>query len=273
MKLLKLGYSLAVYTAFLGVFTYLVLFVGALPLAEYVPILALLKSVDAGNVSLSLPGLPAVVSNILLLLSFAIQHSVMARKEFKQLITAIVPDDLERSTYVLMTCLVLLWVYLAWAPMPDIVWQTSGVVSHLLVIVFLSGAGLVLWSTFMISHWQLFGLSQAWHGFRGTQAEPAEFTEPALYRYSRHPMYLGILMVLWATPIMTTGHLLLASIWSVYIFIGIGYEERDLLEEFGDKYRDYMHRVPQLLPIGVRARRAVHTREQSAEGLSHLADV
>ena len=252
MKTFKLAYSLAVYGAFLGIFTYLVLFIGGGPLSQYVPGLGALKSVDGGPVVFSLPGVPIVVNNILLLLAFAIQHSVMARREFKALIGRCVPDDMERSTYVLMTCLVLLWIYLAWIPMPAVIWQANGVASHVLLALFLAGATLVLWSTFMISHWQLFGLSQAWHGFRGTKPTPEAFGEPSLYRYSRHPMYLGILVVLWATPVMTAGHLLLAAIWSVYVFLGIGYEERDLLEQFGDSYRDYMSRVPQLLPVGRR---------------------
>ncbi|KAA1194348.1 isoprenylcysteine carboxylmethyltransferase family protein [Pseudohalioglobus sediminis] len=254
MKYVKFGYSLGVYSAFLGIFTYLVLFIGAGPLAEFLPALAALKSVDSGPAILSLPLVPAVVNNIVLLLAFAIQHSVMARKEFKALIAGLVPDDMERSTYVLMTCLVLLWIYLAWMPMPTLVWEAYGTISHVLLVVFLAGAGLVLWSTFMISHWQLFGLSQAWHSLMGTQPPQEEFTEPALYKYSRHPMYLGVLMVLWATPVMSVGHLLMAAIWSVYVFVGIGYEERDLLERFGDRYSDYMARVPQLLPLGRRQR-------------------
>ena len=254
MKYLKFSYSLFVYLAFLGIFTYLVLFMGAEPLSDFIPALGALKSVDEGRVLLSLGFLPDVINNLILLFAFAIQHSVMARKEFKALITRFVPEDLERSTYVLMTCLVLHWIYLAWIPMPAVVWQAQGLASYLLLGVFLAGAGLVLWSTFMISHWQLFGLAQAWHGLRGTQLPEAAFTEPALYKYSRHPMYLGILMVLWATPVMTAGHLLLAAIWSIYIFLGIGYEERDLLEQFGERYREYMARVPQLLPLGIRRR-------------------
>ncbi len=252
MKYMKFSYSLFVYCAFLGVFTYLVLFIGAGPLSEYVPLLGVLKSVDGGQSHFALPGLGVVVNNIVLLLAFAIQHSVMARKEFKAVITRFVPEDLERSTYVLMTCLVLTWIYLAWIPMPTVVWQAEGGAAYALLGVFLAGAGLVLWSTFMISHWQLFGLSQAWHGLRGTVPAQEAFSEPSMYKYTRHPMYLGVLMVLWATPVMTAGHLLLAAIWSVYVFVGIGYEERDLLEQFGDSYREYMARVPQLLPLGRR---------------------
>ena len=255
MKYLKFAYSLSVYMVFLGIFTYLVLFMGAKPLSEFIPLLGSLKSVDEGPVLLSLSFLPAVINNVLLLLAFAIQHSVMARKEFKALVTRVVPEDLERSTYVLMTCLVLHWIYLAWIPMPALVWQAEGLASHLLLGVFLCGAALVLWSTFMISHWQLFGLAQAWHGLRGSQVPEEAFSEPALYKYSRHPMYLGILMVLWAAPVMSAGHLLLAGIWSIYVFLGIGYEERDLLEQFGDSYREYMSRVPQLLPLGNRRSR------------------
>lgn len=256
MKLVKFGYSLAVYGLFLGVFTYLVLFIGASPMSAYLPVFDLLKSVDDGRALFAIPGLPAVVCNVVLLLSFGIQHSVMARKEFKAVITKLVPEDLERSTYVLMTCLVLSWIYLAWQPIPAVIWHAQGALSVVLLGIFLAGAGLVLWSTFMISHWQLFGLAQAWHGLQGTQLAEEPFSEPALYKYSRHPMYLGVLMVLWATPVMTAGHLLLAGIWSIYVFVGISYEERDLLEQFGDSYRDYIARVPQILPLGVRSQKA-----------------
>jgi len=119
-----------------------------------------------------------------------------------------------------------------------------------LSLLFLLGAALVLWATFMINHWELFGLAQAWRNFRRREASKPDFKEPALYKFSRHPLYLGIIIVFWATPVMTTGHLLFASIWTAYVFIGIGYEEKDMIDRFGNSYIDYMKRVPQLFPFG-----------------------
>ncbi len=252
MKLIKLSYSLIVYVFFLAVFNYFIVFLAGDALAKCFPIFASLKSVDSGPVWLSVAALPAWLGNLLLLLVFSLQHSIMARLGFKQLLTRLLPQSAERSTYVLCTCLILLWLYLAWQPMPAMVWQVEGVLVHVIASVFLLGAGLVLWSTFMISHWELFGLSQAWHDFRGVQPEPKGLTQPALYKYTRHPLYLGLFIVLWATPEMTLGHLFMAVVWSVYILIGISFEERDLLRQFGRDYREYMQRVPKLLPLGRR---------------------
>lgn len=136
--------------------------------------------------------------------------------------------------------------------MPTTVWSIDGNMSLLLQLAFVLGGGLVLWSTFMISHWQLFGLSQAWQQFIGKAPSEDKFVVPSMYKFSRHPMYLGVLIVLWATPTMTMGHFLMASIWSIYVFIGIGYEERDMLARFGKQYQDYMQRVPQILPTGTK---------------------
>ena len=254
MNALVMAYSAVVYLAFLAIFNYLVLFVGGDFLSAWVPPLAELKTVDSGLVALAIPGAPVWLSNLVLLLAFALQHSVMARLGFKKLITRLLPESAERSTYVLMTCLALGWMFIAWQPMTGVVWQIEGAAALLIQLLFLAGAGLVLWATFMISHTHLFGLAQAWQAFRGQSVDEAdELIEPAMYKYSRHPMYLGILMVLWCTPTMSTGHLLMAAVWSVYVFIGIGYEERDLLDKFGDQYADYMRRVPQLLPLGRKA--------------------
>lgn len=249
MKLLKLTYSVVAYLIFLAIFNYFIVFLGGDALAGYVPFLSDWKSVDSGDSFLAIPGLPVFLANGLLLLAFSLQHSVMARFGFKQWLTRLLPKSAERSTYVLSTCAVLAWMYLAWQPMTGTVWQIEGMLAHGLAILFLLGAGLVLWSTFMISHWELFGLSQAWHAFRGTKPVEIGFTEPAMYQYSRHPLYLGLFFVLWSTPWMTTGHLLLASIWSVYIFIGIALEERDLIRHFGQAYLDYKSRVPKLFPF------------------------
>ena len=252
MRFIKLFYSVITYVIFLAVFNYFIVFLGGDALTTCLPLLDSFKTVDNGMAVFSIAALPAGLSNVFLLLVFALQHSIMARLGFKKLLTRYLPKSAERSTYVLTTCAVLAWMYIAWQPLPEVVWEVKGAFIHLIGALFLLGAGIVLWSTFMISHWELFGLSQAWHGFRGTQPKENEFTEPAMYKYIRHPLYFGLFLVLWATPTMTVGHMLLAAVWSIYIFIGIGYEERDLLRQFGDQYRDYMDRVPQLLLFGRR---------------------
>lgn len=253
MKLIKLAYSAIVYVFFLGVFNYFIIFLAGDALAECFTIFASLKSVDSGPVWFSIPGIPAALSNLIILLVFSLQHSIMARLGFKRLLTRLLPQSAERSTYVLSTCLILLWLYLAWQPMPAMIWQVEGGFVHVIAIVFLMGAGLVLWATFMISHWELFGLAQAWNAFRGVQPEEKGLTQPAMYKYTRHPLYLGLFVVLWATPQMTLGHLVMAVVWSVYIFIGISFEERDLIRQFGRDYQEYMQRVPKLLPLGRKA--------------------
>ncbi len=254
MKYLKLFYSLMSYVIFLAVFNYFIVFLGGDALATCIPFFESYKTVDNMVGMFSIPEISAGLSNFVLLLAFSLQHSIMARLGFKKLLTRYLPKSAERSTYVLTTCAVLAWLYIAWQPMPAVVWHMEGVFVYGMGALFLLGAGIVLWSTFMISHWELFGLAQAWHGFRGSAPKENGFTEPAMYKYIRHPLYLGLLFVLWATPYMTVGHLLLAAVWSIYIFIGIGYEERDLLRQFGDQYRDYMDRVPQLLPFGRRVK-------------------
>lgn len=260
MKLFHLAISVTIYLLFWVVFTYLLVFLGGPVVSQYfVALPDLVKTVGNGPELFSIPWLPAVIANAVLIVAFGMQHSIMARLGFKSLIVKFVPKSLERSVYVLATCVVLTWFYLAWQPIPTLVWQAQGATAYVLIGSFLLGAGLVLWSTFMISHTQLFGIGQAWHAFTGKYQSPDQFITPAMYKFSRHPMYLGILIVFWSTPIMTVGHLVAASLFSIYVFIGIGYEERDLLRQFGDQYRDYMQRVPQLLPIGFkRQTRAEH---------------
>lgn len=252
MPAIILLFAVLSYVVFFGVFVYLVLFVGGGFLSEWVPILEPLKTVDSGKWAFAVPGVSAAASNIIILIAFGLQHSIMARKPFKRALTKVVPEAAERSVFVTATSIVLLWMYMAWQPMTGEVWRFEGNGGMILSVLFLSGASLVLWSTFMINHWELFGLAQAWRHFRGTEAPEPELRMPAVYKVSRHPLYLGIVTLFWATPVMTTGHLLFAGVWTAYVFIGIGYEERDLVDIFGERYRDYMERVPQLLPIGRR---------------------
>jgi len=252
MPMVILLFSLVSYSLFLGVFVYLVLFVSGGMFTEWLPILAPLKTMDSGGSHLAVPALTAAASNLVILLSFGLQHSLMARKSFKNILTRIVPEAAERSVFVLATSIVLCWMYVAWQPLAGTVWQVEGFGRIVLSALFLWGAALVLWATFMINHWELFGLSQAWRNFSRQEASKLKFKEPALYKFSRHPLYLGIIIMFWATPHMTTGHLLFASIWTAYVFIGIGYEEKDMIDIFGHSYIDYMKRVPQIFPFGRR---------------------
>lgn len=262
MKTLKLLYSVSTYLFFLAVFNYLVIFIGGGFLKEWVPILSVLKTVDSGAAYLSFSSLPFWLNNVILLVAFSVHHSVMARSGVKKILTKIIPESAERSTFVLITCCILAWMFLAWQPQTATIWQVEGGAATGLALFFLVGAGLVLWSTFMISHAHLFGLAQAWQDFKGYTPEQEEFTTPALYKYSRHPMYVGLLIVLWSTPHMTAGHLLLAVVWSTYVFIGIYFEERDLVRLFGAKYIEYQQSVSKLLPFKWVAK-LMHSSEHS----------
>jgi protein-S-isoprenylcysteine O-methyltransferase Ste14 len=233
----RLTYALICYAVFLLAFLYAVGFLGHV----VVP-----KTVDDGLIVD--PGL-AVAVNVSLLTLFALQHSVMARPRFKVWWTRIVPQPIERSTYVLLASLALLLLFWQWRPLPAIVWSVSEpVAAGLLMGLFWIGWLVVLASTFMISHLDLFGLKQAIQGWRSTKPGEAAFTTPLLYRYVRHPIYLGFVIAFWATPTMTAGHLLFAAVATAYILVGIQLEERDLVAFFGDRYRRYRREVGMLLP-------------------------
>ena len=232
-------YGTACYAMFLLVFLYAIGFVSGVG----VP-----KHVDNG-VATALP--LALTINLVLLSLFAVQHSGMARPAFKRWWTRIVPAALERSTFVLAANVVLVLLYWQWRPMPMVVWDVEADaarwVLHGLAAL---GWALVLVSTFSINHFDLFGLRQAWFHSRPEAAlEDSPFVTRAFYRIMRHPMMLGFLVAFWATPTMTLGHLLFAGVTTGYILVAVKYlEERDLVAEFGDTYREYQHRVPMLLP-------------------------
>lgn len=236
--LLSIVYGLAAYVFFLATFLYAIAFVGNLP----VP-----KTIDSG------PAAPLAISlvvNLLLLGIFAVQHSAMARPGFKRWWTKIVPERIERSTYVLAATAALALLLWQWRPMAEpLIWKVenrTGVA--VLNLVFWAGWGVLLISTFLINHFELFGLRQVFAPVRGRAAPVPEFRTPAFYRYVRHPIYLGFLLAFWATPTMTAGHLLFAAGSTGYIFIGIWFEERDLVTQFGDRYRHYRQQVGMLLP-------------------------
>lgn len=203
------------------------------------------RTVDAGPAAS--PGV-AIAVNLGLILLFGLQHSVMARQGFKERWTRIVPEHLERSAYVLAASLALALLFWAWRPMPGVVWSLSGPWAAIVWAVFALGWVVVVAATLLIDPEELSGLRQVAARYADEPAEPVPFQTPGLYRYVRHPLYLGLLLAFWATPEMTIGHLLFAAGATAYILVGIRYEERDLLRRFGNDYARYRQRVPMLFP-------------------------
>jgi protein-S-isoprenylcysteine O-methyltransferase Ste14 len=252
--LFAVGYGLLSYAVFVVSFLYAVGFVGNM----VVP-----KSIDVG--AGGAPLAQALIVDLLLLGLFAVQHSVMARPAFKRWWTSFVPKSVERSTYVLFASLTLLLLYWQWQPMAGTVWNVGNPLAVLaLKIVFWCGFALAVASTFLIDHFELFGLSQVFARVCGREPAQPVFRTPLLYRHVRHPLYLGFLLAFWAAPVMSIGHLLFALATSGYILIGIYFEERDLIDQFGDRYRRYRERVSMLLPLPGRKARRRSSLEKSA---------
>ena len=231
-------YGVAAYAACLAALLYFIGFSGNL----LVP-----KSVDVGAAA---PWAWAVVIDLLLIVLFGIQHSVMARRGFKRWWTRTVPEVVERSTYVVATSAVLALMFWFWLPITaPVVWRVEhGAVVALLWSLFGLGWLLVLVSTFLINHFELFGLHQVFARLTGRAMPEAQFRTPLLYRWVRHPLYTGLLLSFWAVPVMTAGRLLFALGCSAYILIGIAFEERDLVRQFGERYRAYRNQVGMLIP-------------------------
>jgi protein-S-isoprenylcysteine O-methyltransferase Ste14 len=235
-RVLVFAYGLVSYAIFFVTFLYAIGFVGNL----VVP-----KSIDAAATT---PLSQALVVNLGLLALFAVQHSVMARPAFKRWWTRLVPQVAERSTYVLFSSLALITLFVFWQPMGGTVWNVTNPIGKIaLYAAFALGWLLVLFSTYLINHFDLFGLRQVWLHLRGREYTALVFKTPILYKFVRHPLYLGFLFGFWATPTMTVAHLVFALMTTAYILVAIQLEERDLIAEH-PQYAEYKRRVPMLVP-------------------------
>ena len=235
------------FTAFLfGAVAYLTFLITILYAIGFVSDFAVPKAIDTGEKS---PVFEALAVNLALMSLFAIQHSVMARKPFKQWWTQFIPKPIERSTYVLFASLTLLLLFWQWRPMPAIVWHVAEPEMALSIAVLsLIGWVIAFTSTYLINHFELFGLRQVASNLVGKNMPASTFRTPLYYNFVRHPLYLGFIIAFWAAPTMSLGHLLFAAVTTAYIFVGIVLEERDLVDMFGDEYRRYQARVSMLFP-------------------------
>jgi len=250
-RMLAFVYGVACYLAFFATFLYAIGFIGNF----WVP-----KSMDSGP---QMPLTSALAINIALLGLFAVQHSVMARPWFKAAWTKIVPEPVERSTYVLFSSLALILLFWKWQPLGGVVWSVDGAAERLaLNTLYALGWITILVATFLINHFDLFGLRQVWLYLMGKPYTGLPFTTPGLYRYVRHPLYVGWFLVFWAAPVMTVTHLIFAVATTAYILIAIQFEERDLMR-IHREYAEYRRRVPMVLPVGA-ARESREAQRQSA---------
>ena len=238
-RTLALAYALVAYLIFFATFLWLI---GFMADVSFVP--------TTVNRAIGMaPPATALIIDVALIALFGIQHSVMARPAFKARWTRIVPASVERSTYVLAAAVVLALLLGCWQPIGGTIWDVrDSALAMPIWVVFALGWGVLLLSTFLINHFELFGLTQAWFHGRPRADAPPTLREPMLYRYVRHPLYLGFVIAFWATPHLTMGHLLFAAGMTAYILIGIAHEERDLVGHFGKSYEDYRRRVGMLVP-------------------------
>jgi methanethiol S-methyltransferase len=237
-RLFFLFYAIICYLIFLGTCLYAIGFVGNL----IVP-----KSIDSPN-SMSLT--KAILIDAVLVLVFALQHSIMARPIFKRWWTSFVPEPVERSTYVLFASLCLLLVMWQWQPIGGLIWSVDNIyIETFLLCTYAFGWTLVILSTFLINHFDMFGLRQTWLYFKNKQYVPLPFRTPLFYRFVRHPLYLGFIVAFWATPLMTATHLLFAILTTVYILIAIVFEEKDLVSNFGESYIAYKRNSFSIFPF------------------------
>jgi len=241
-----------------GVVCYVVFFVTFLYLTGFVSNLGVPKSIDSGAAG---PLGAALAIDTALLILFGLQHSLMARPGFKAWWTRFVPPPIERSTYVLASSAALIAIFAFWRPIPQPVWHTEGATAALLTAGLFAGVGMVLLSTLLIDHFDLFGLRQVVLHFRGQPYEEKRFATPFLYKWIRHPLYVGWLMTFWIAPTMSAGHFLFALVMTAYILVAIPFEERDLLRALGEPYHRWRSRTPRFVPrigrVAVQTRRSV----------------
>lgn len=232
-------YGIISYIVFLISFLYAIGFVGNI----FVP-----KSIDSGGETTLISSL---FINVILLSAFALQHSIMARPAFKKWFTTLFSPAMERSTYILLSSLALLLIYWQWQPIATIVWETENEIAiNVLTGIYFLGWLIVLLSTFMINHFELFGLAQIFDNLKNKQTPSPKFQTNYLYKIVRHPIMLGFIIAFWATPTMTVGHLLFSIVTTIYILIAVKYlEEKDLRKFIGEKYETYQKEVPMIVPF------------------------
>jgi methanethiol S-methyltransferase len=251
-RILALLYGLAAYLFFFVTFLYAIGFVAGV---------AVPKTIDTGPQT---PLVTTVIIDMLLMSLFAVQHSVMARAGFKRWWIKIVSPAVERSTYVLAATSALALLLWQWRPISTVIWQVNDPTAVMVLMALEAlGWGIVLLSTFLINHFELFGLHQVANNLAGKSMPSPKFRTPMFYKMVRHPIYLGFIIAFWATPVMTAGHLLFAAVTTAYIFVGIALEERDLITVFGDEYRRYRQRVAMIVPFLGKSRQAPAARRQS----------
>lgn len=237
-KFLFLLYGIVAYLIFFGTFCYAVGFVSTLLVPKH------LDSEPQSSLAM------ALLANGSLLALFAIQHSVMARPAFKKWWTKFIPEPIERSTYVLLASLCLILLFWQWQPIGGFIWRVESETAQIILVsLSMLGFGIVLVSTFLINHFDLFGLRQVWFYFVGEKYEPLPFRTPMFYKYVRHPLYFGFLIAFWATPVMTAAHLFFAAMTTGYILTAIQFEENDLVKHFGERYQEYKRSAPMLIPF------------------------
>jgi protein-S-isoprenylcysteine O-methyltransferase Ste14 len=243
---LSLAYGIIAYLLFVAAILYGIGFVGNMAVVP--------KGINDG---IPTTVILATIVNVLLLLLFAVQHSVMARPWFKNWWTRFVPQPIERSTYVAVASLILLLLYWQWRPIPEVIWDVKNTTGRgVLWALYFAGWLLVFYSSSVIDHFELFGLKQVWRHFRGETHATAPFSERSLYRWVRHPLMLGFLVAFWSAPTMTLGRLLFAAVTTLWILFAIQLEERDLAHFLGEPYRDYRARTPMLVPLSRTGRKA-----------------